>query len=71
MTTRTKPPRAELEKQLDKALQETFPASDPGHVGIFTAGEPDRPIGRRPARIDKALVDKLAKQVAEHKKGAA
>ena len=68
---RRKLPKAELEAQLDKALEATFPASDPVTVGDVTAECPDRPADRRPAAIDKALVDKLATEVAKRKKGAA
>jgi len=73
MATKTckKPlPKAELEAQLEKALEATFPASDPVSIGDVTCDTPDRPENRRPAAIDKALVEKLAKEVAE-KKGAA
>lgn len=62
--------KAELEEELDAALEATFPASDPLAIGEETAGGPDRPVGRKPPRIDKKLVDALAKKVAE-KKGAA
>ncbi|MCC7252736.1 hypothetical protein [Hyphomicrobium sp.] len=62
--------KAELEKELDEALEATFPASDPVSIGEATSDEPDRPVDRRPPNIDKRLVDKLAKEVAR-KKGAA
>ena len=71
MTVKEKLPKAELESQLDEALKDTFPASDPVSVGDVTADKPDRPIGRKPAKIDKALVEKLARQVAAKTKGAA
>lgn len=50
------------DKELDDALEMTFPASDPVSLGG------DQPAGavridRAPASIDAALVDKLAKQV--------
>jgi hypothetical protein len=69
MTIKTKLPKAELEKQLDNALQFTFPASDPVSVGDVTSDTPDRPEDRRPPKIDKALVEKLAKEVADKHKG--
>lgn len=62
--------KAELEKELDEALEATFPASDPVRIGEETADGPDRPAGRQAPKIDKKLVDELAKEVAE-KKGAA
>jgi hypothetical protein len=71
MTIDTKPSKVDLEKELDEALKGTFPASDPMHVGEATAAEPDRPVGRRPAKIDKALVDKLAREVDRKHKGSA
>ena len=42
-----KPSKAELEKQLDDALQQTFPASDPVTVGEPTAFIADRPAHRQ------------------------
>jgi hypothetical protein len=65
-----KPSKRELEKQLDEALDQTFPASDPVAVGDVTSATPDRPESRQPAPIDKALVESLAEKVAA-KKGAA
>ena len=42
-----------LDAQLDEALTETFPASDPVAVGRFTATEPPaRPIDRKAPVID-------------------
>lgn len=58
-----KPDPAELDRQLDEALKATFPASDPVAVGHTTGTEASRPEHRRPAAIDKALVDRLAKKV--------
>jgi hypothetical protein len=57
-------PLDELDSQLDDALEHTFPASDPVSVGEPTSNVPERPIGRRPALIDKDLVDELAEKVA-------
>ncbi len=62
--------RPELDKDLDNALAATFPASDPVNIATDRSSEPDRPIGRRPAKIDQALVDKLAREVSQ-RKGAA
>jgi hypothetical protein len=60
--------KAELNEELDDALKDTFPASDPIAVGATTSGEPDRPIDRKPALIDKALVQELADRVAAKQK---
>jgi hypothetical protein len=57
-------PKDELERQLDDALEHTFPASDPVSVGEPTSSKPERPLDRRPALIDKGLVDELAQKVA-------
>ncbi len=61
-------PKGELDKQLDCALRNTFPASDAVSVGEPTSTEPDRPVDRRPAEIDAELVDALAEEVAEKQK---
>ncbi len=62
MTTNKSKREADLD--LTKALDQTFPASDP-----VASNEVDekavRPIGRRPPLIDEALVDRLAEQVAK------
>lgn len=56
--------KEELEQELDTALRQTFPASDPIAVGDPTAIEPERPIDRKPALLDKELVRELAKNVS-------
>ena len=58
------PSKAEVDKQLDDDLKQTFPASDPLPVGKPASTEPDRPIDRKPALLDKALVRELADNVA-------
>lgn len=63
--------KSELEDQLDHALQETFPASDPVTVGDVSGETPERPESRQAPRIDKALVERLAREVENKKKGAA
>jgi hypothetical protein len=68
---KTKGPKADLDRELDDALENTFPASDPVAVGDATSDSPERPVHRRPARIDRALVEKLAREVAAKRKGAA
>jgi hypothetical protein len=60
-----KPSEAELERQLDDALKQTFPASDPFTVGVPTAFIPDRPIDRQAPLTDTELVNELAANVEE------
>ena len=55
-----KPTRAELEQQLDEALKQTFPASDPVTIGEPTALVPDRPADRQAPLLDSELVNELA-----------
>ena len=49
-----------LDRELNDALKGTFPASDPVAVGEVTSTEPDRPVERKPALLDKELVHELA-----------
>jgi hypothetical protein len=51
--------KAEVDKELDEALDETFPGSDAIAVDT-TEDKPVRPVDRKPAKIDKELVDKLS-----------
>jgi hypothetical protein len=45
--------KSKLDAQLDEALTDTFPASDPIAVGHFTGTEPPaRPIDRKAPVID-------------------
>lgn len=60
-----KPSKAELERQLDDALKQTFPASDPITVGVPTAFIPDRPVDRQVPLTDTDLVNELAANVEE------
>jgi len=57
--------KAELDKQLDDALKDTFPASDPVTIGEAHATEPDRPIDRKPALLDKELAHELAEHLKQ------
>jgi hypothetical protein len=44
--------RSKLEAELDTALEDTFPASDPFSVGQFTATEPpSQPVDRQAPEI--------------------
>jgi hypothetical protein len=64
-----KPSRKQLDAELDEALKETFPASDPIAVGDVSGEEADRPVHRKPAKLDTALVEELARNVgAKHEK---
>jgi hypothetical protein len=60
-----KPTKAKLERQLDDALKQTFPASDPITVGVPTAFIPDRPVDRQAPLTDTDLVNELAANVEE------
>jgi hypothetical protein len=49
--------RRHLDAALDEALRQTFPASDPFHIGRPTATEPpSRPVDRKAPRIDPGMV---------------
>jgi hypothetical protein len=65
-----KPSKAELERQLDDALKQTFPSSDPITVGMPTAFIPDRPIDRQAPLTDTELVNELAANVEERQRTA-
>lgn len=54
--------KREQDRELSEALEETFPASDAVAVNEADEG-PVRPVHRRPALIDKHLVDELAEEV--------
>jgi hypothetical protein len=50
---------------LDDALEATFPASDPIAVDDASSAKPDRPVERKPAALDVALVEELARNVGK------
>lgn len=54
--------KSQLDEELDEALRETFPGSDPIAVDV-TDDKPSRPIERRPPQIDKQMVDDMARKV--------
>ncbi|MFT3732341.1 MAG: hypothetical protein QM780_13145 [Hyphomicrobium sp.] len=60
-------PKAEIDKELDEALNETFPGSDPIAVDRKDDNKPVRPVDRKPAEIDKDLVDRLAEKAKSQK----
>ena len=59
--------KGELDQELDDALKGTFPASDPVAIGDATSTEPDRPIDRKPALLDKDLAHELAEHLKKKK----
>jgi hypothetical protein len=61
--TRHKNTKSEAEDLLDTALRQTFPASDAVAVSDPATSEPIRPPNRRPAPLDRQLVDELARNV--------
>ena len=60
--------KGELDAQLNKALEQSFPASDPVTIGTPTSTEPDRPAERRAPLLDKGLVKELAAQAGKKRK---
>ncbi len=54
----------DAEKKLNDTLKESFPASDANSSNEVDV-RPVRPEDRKPAKIDKALVDKLAEEVRQ------
>jgi hypothetical protein len=53
--------RRKLEAELDKALAQTFPASDPFSVGQFTSTEPpSRPVDRQAPELTPELTSEMA-----------
>jgi hypothetical protein len=51
--------RKRREEKLDKAIRDTFPASDPPASGRATSTEPSRrPKDRQPPEITKEQIDK-------------
>ncbi|MEQ1695926.1 MAG: hypothetical protein ABL901_08805 [Hyphomicrobiaceae bacterium] len=57
--------KQEKDSDLNKSLEQSFPASDAASSNQVD-GKPVRPIGRKPAVIEKSSVDALAKE-AERK----
>jgi hypothetical protein len=69
-STPSKPPTtAEQERELDEAIEETFPASDPIAVGHETGDEePHARVERRPPLLDVELVKRLARELKREPK---
>ncbi len=59
-------PKAELDNELDEALDETFPGSDPIAVDRQD-DKPVRPADRQTPIIDKELVEKLSEKAKSKK----
>lgn len=59
-------PKSEVDKELDEALNETFPGSDA--IAVDGKGDkPVRPVDRKPPLIDKELVEKLSEKTKSKK----
>ncbi len=63
----TEKSKSEVDKELDEALDETFPASDAIAVDA-KSDQPLRPMDRKPPRIDKELVEKLSEKAKNKEK---
>ncbi len=64
-----KPATSQSERELDEALDETFPASDPVSGGQETADEEPRSrVGRQTPQLDVALVERLARELRRDQK---
>jgi hypothetical protein len=59
--------KSQLDKDLDEALRETFPGSDPIAVDR-SDDKPIRPMDRRPPIINKQLVEQLAQKAKDRRK---
>ncbi len=55
--------KQEKDRDLNKALEQSFPASDPASTNQSDE-TPVRPINRKPAIIEKSSVDALAKEAS-------
>jgi hypothetical protein len=55
--------KQEKDRDLDKSLEQSFPASDPMSTNK-AEDKPTRPMERKPAEIEKSSVDALAKEAS-------
>jgi hypothetical protein len=62
--------RSDEQNELDAALKATFPSSDPVAIGGASGSGPDRPLHRKPAKLDVALVEELAGNVTRKQASA-
>ena len=61
--------RRKLEAELDKALAQTFPASDPYSVGHFTSTEPpSRPVDRQAPELTPGSASRMTEAPATRRK---
>jgi hypothetical protein len=59
--------KSKLDEDLDEALKETFPGSDP--IAVYrTDDKVIRPMDRRPPVINKQLVEELAQKAKQRRK---
>lgn len=58
--------KRDTDQQLNDALKQTFPASDPIPAGAAEK-TPSRPLGRKTAEINKVAVEQIAKKTPNHK----
>ena len=63
----TKQIKSHTDDKLHDTLKESFPSSD-ANSGNVIEKHPSRPVDRKPASIDKAMVDKLAQEVRDKMK---
>jgi len=59
--------KTQIDDDLDEALKETFPGSDPIAVDARN-DKAVRPVDRRPPVINKELVEELARKAKERRK---
>jgi len=59
--------KTQIDEDLDEALKETFPGSDPIAVDA-RHDKAVRPVDRRPPVINKELVEDLARKAKERRK---
>lgn len=60
--------KREQDRDLNKSLEQSFPASDPASSNQ-TDEDPVRPVNRKTAVIDKTSVDELAKEADRKSSG--
>jgi hypothetical protein len=61
--------KGEIDRELDAALKDTVPGSDPVSIVVDDDDQPIRPVGRRPPELDRELVDQLSQQTKKRRQG--